>query len=65
MKSAAQRASSVRRLVLEFPAGSVEPILAVMDAATAPGEGNRALGLVVIPDERKIALGALFDLSRS
>ena len=60
-----EAAPSVRCLVLEFPAGSVELILVVMDAATAPGGGSRALGLVVIPDERKIALGALFDLSRS
>ena len=35
-----EAAPSVRCLVLEFPAGSVELILAVMDAATAPGEGT-------------------------
>ena len=59
-----EAAPTVRCLVLEFPSGSVELILAVMDAAAAPGEGNRALGLVVIPDERKIALGAVFELTR-
>ena len=59
-----EAAPAVRCLVLEFPSGSVELILAVMDSDSAPGAADRALGLVVIPDERKIALGALFELSR-
>ena len=58
-----EAAPTVRCLVLEFPSGTVELILAVMDSAGAPGAGDRALGLVVIPDERKIALGAFFDLT--
>ena len=60
-----EAAPAVGCLVLQFPSGTVELILAVMDSDGAPGGGDRALGLVVIPDERKIALGALFDLSRS
>lgn len=59
-----EAAPAVRCLVLQFPSGTVELILAVMDGDGAPGGGGRALGLVVIPDERKIALGALFDLNR-
>lgn len=60
-----EAAPAVGCLVLQFPSGTVELILALMDSDGAPGGGDRALGLVVIPDERKIALGALFDLSRS
>lgn len=60
-----EAAPAISCLVLQFPSGTVEMILAVMDSDGAPGGGDRALGLVVIPDERKIALGALFDLSRS
>ena len=63
--AAYEAAPAVRCLVLQFPSGTVELILAVMDSDGAPGGGDRALGLVVIPDDRKIALGALFDLSRS
>ena len=59
-----EAAPAVRCLVLEFPSGTVELILAVMDSGGAPGGADRALGVVVIPDERKIALGALFELTR-
>ena len=56
---------TIRCLVLEFPTGSVEMLFVVMDAPTVPGGGGRALALVLIPDERKIAFGAVFELSGS
>ena len=45
-----------------FARGDVELILAVMDTPDDPGGGGRAIILVVVPDSRKIALGATFLL---
>lgn len=49
-------------LAIVFAPGDVELILAVMDTPGMPGDGARAIVLVVVPDERKIALGATFLL---
>ena len=49
-------------LLIVFAPDAVELILAVMDTPDMPGGGGRALVLVVVPDERKIALGATFLL---
>ena len=45
-------------------AGSVDLIVAVMDAPNEPGGGTRAIVLAIVHDERKIAYGAFFDLER-
>ncbi len=45
-----------------FARGDVELILAVMDTPDLPGGGGRAIIMVVVPDSRKIALGATFLL---
>jgi len=51
--------------VIVFDYGRVELVHAVMDSKTNPGGGDRAVILVVVPDQRKIALGATFLLERS
>lgn len=54
-----------------FAEGQVEMVVAPLDAAQAPGMGDRALVLVMIPDDnlaeenrRKIGLGGTFMLTR-
>ena len=59
-----EAAPMIQCSALVFLRGSVELILAVMDAPDLPGDGNRAVVLAVVPDERKLGLGALFDLTR-
>ena len=48
--------------LIVFARGDVELVLAVMDTPDSPGGGGRAIILVVVPDSRKIALGATFLL---
>ena len=52
----------IQCVLIVFASGDVELILAVMDTPDAPGGGGRAIILVVVPDERKLALGATFLL---
>ena len=56
---------SIVCLLIVFAPGDVELILAVMDTPGTPGDGARAIVLVVVPDDRKIALGATFELESS
>lgn len=56
---------SIICLLIVFASGDVELILAVMDTPGTPGDGARAIVLVVVPDQRKIALGATFLLDSS
>lgn len=56
---------SIICLLIVFARGDVELILAVMDTPGTPGDGHRAIVLVVVPDQRKIALGATFLLESS
>ena len=41
----------------------VEMILAVMDGKDMPGIGNRAIVFILLPNDEKIALGAVFGLT--
>ena len=50
--------------VLVILPSSVDLILAVLDAPDAPGQASRAIALAVVHDARKVALGAIFDLTR-
>lgn len=51
--------------ILVFARRDVDLVLAVMDSRGTPGDGARAIVLVVVPDQRKIALGATFLLESS
>ncbi len=50
--------------LLQIPSADVDLILAVFDAPNMPGSGSRAVALAIVHDDKKIALGALFDLER-
>ena len=43
----------------------VEVLMGVMDAADAPGMGNRAIIFLLLPlEENEIGLGAIYELTR-
>ena len=54
----------IQCFVVVFIPVNVDLILAVLDAPDAPGQGSRAIVLAVVHDARKVALGAIFDLTR-
>ena len=53
---------TIRCAIIVIPPENVDLIMAVMDARGAPGTGTRSLVLAIVHDDRKIALGGLFDL---
>ena len=50
--------------LLQIPSADIDLILTVLDAPNMPGSGTRAVVLAIVHDDKKIALGALFDLQR-
>ena len=50
--------------LIVFAEGTVEMIVGIVGSPSMPGNGDRALVLAMVPDERKIALGGIFGLTR-